>query len=89
MDFTRTEQCPFRDDQRTGRAFITPCCTSSVREFLVDGMLHLAQSVVGHGWPAPWQGSIDGINDTGTIVEADGTERAIRWRPREVDALRE
>ena len=78
---TRTPACPFPDEARTGRAFISPCCTASVREFLVDGQLWLAGSVAGHGWSAPWRGSIDDINDTGTIVRADGTECPIRWSP--------
>lgn len=77
----RTKEPPFSDACRTGRAFISPCCTASVREFLVEGVLYLASSVAGHGWSAPWPGSIDAINDTGTIVAADGTERRIRWTP--------
>ena len=68
-------------EARTGRAFISPCCTAFVREFLVDGQLWLAGSVIGHGWSAPCRGSIDDINDTGTVVEADGTERPVRWSP--------
>ena len=77
----RTPHPPFPDTARTGRAFISPCCTASVTEFLVDGQLWLAGSVAGHGWSQPWQGSVDDINDTGTMVEADGTERRIYWRP--------
>ena len=79
MDRTKTP--PFPDAARTGRAFISPCCRASVTEFLVDGQLRLAGSVAGHGWSQPWQGSVDDINDTGTLVEADGTERRIYWRP--------
>jgi hypothetical protein len=77
----RTQSPPFPDTARTGRAFITPCCTASVTEFLVDGQHWLANSVAGHGWSQPWAGSLDDINDTGTLVDADGTERPIRWRP--------
>lgn len=75
----RTTEAPFPDACLTGRAFITPCCTSSTREFYVDGVLHLASRVAGHGWSAPWPGRIEDINDTGTIVEND-SERPIRWR---------
>jgi hypothetical protein len=77
----RSKNAPFPEDTRTGRAFITPCCTASTTEFRVDGTLWLANSVAGHGWSKPWIGSIDDINDTGTIVDADGTERRIFWRP--------
>jgi len=49
-------------------------------EFLAGCTLHLASRVAGHGWPAAWPGRIEGINDDGTIVEADGTGRRIRWR---------
>jgi hypothetical protein len=77
----RTPHPPFPDTARTGRAFISPCCTASVTEFLVDGQLWLAGSVAGHGWSQPWQGSVDDINDTGTLVDADGSERRIYWRP--------
>ena len=76
----RTKNPPFPDDTRTGRAFISPCCTASVTEFLVNGQHWLASSVAGHGWSQPWLGSVDGINDTGTLVDADGTERRIYWR---------
>ena len=76
---TRTVEPPFPDTARTGRSFISPCCTASVAEFLVDGTLRLAGRVAGHGWSEPWHGSIDGINDTGTVVEADGTERRVFW----------
>jgi hypothetical protein len=48
---------------------------------MVDGKLWLAHSVAGHGWGTPWQGSVDDINDTGTKVDADGTERRVYWRP--------
>lgn len=48
----RTPEAPFPDACRTGRAFISPCCTAAVREFRVDGVLYLASSVVGHGWSA-------------------------------------
>ena len=71
---------PFPDACRTGRAFITPCCTASTREFLVDGVLYLASRVAGHGWWPARRGRIEDINDTGTLVEADGTERRVYWR---------
>ncbi len=77
----RTRTPPFPDAQRTGRIFISPCCTAGVHEFSVDGVLYLAGSVAGHGWSAPWLGCIDDINDTGTLVDADGSERPIRWSP--------
>ncbi len=76
----RTPEPPFPDACRTGRKFISPCCTASVCEFLADGTLHLASSVAGHGWSAAWSGCVEDINDDGTIVGADGTERRIRWR---------
>jgi len=76
----RTPEPPFPDPRRTGRKFISPCCTASVCEFLAHGTLHLVSSVAGHGWSAAWSGCIEDINDDGTIVEADGTERRIRWR---------
>ncbi len=76
----RNPNAPFPEVARTGRAFISPCCTAAVTEFLVGGTLWLADSAAGHGWGRPWQGSIDDINDTGTIVEADGTERRVFWR---------
>lgn len=79
MEFT--QKPPFPDVQRTGRAFITPCCTAETFEFRVDDSLWLAFQVAGHGWAAPRQGSIDDINDTGTKVDADGTERHVRWKP--------
>lgn len=76
----RTPEAPFPDACRTGRAFISPCCTASIREFMVDGTLYLASSVAGHGWSTPWQGRIEDINDTGTLIEKDGSERPIHWR---------
>lgn len=48
----RTPEPPFPDACRTGRKFITPCCTSSLHEFVADGTLHLASRVAGHGWSA-------------------------------------
>ena len=77
----RTPNPPFPDACRTGRAFISPCATASVREFKVDGQLWLAGRVAGHGWSTPWPGSIEEINDTGTRVEADGSDRQVFWRP--------
>ena len=76
----RTPKPPFPDSARTGRAFISPCCTAGIDEYLVDGILWLAGHVTGHGWAAPWQGRIEDINDTGTIVDADGRERRVFWR---------
>jgi len=52
-----------------------------VTEFLVAGQHWLASSIAGHGWSQPWPGTVDDINDTGTLVDADGTERPVRWRP--------
>lgn len=69
--------CP--DACRTGRRFISPCCTASTTEFLVDGVLHLALHVAGHGWWPARPDRIDDINDIGTLVEADGAERPVRW----------
>ena len=76
----RTPEAPFPAACRTGRAFISPCCTASVREFRRDGVLYLASSVAGHGWSTPWRGRIEDINDTGTIVGEDGSERRVCWR---------
>jgi len=76
----RTPEPPFPDACRTGRKFISLCCTASVSEFLADGTLHLASSVTGHGWSAAWPGRIEDIDDDGKIVGADETERRIRWR---------
>ncbi len=72
---------PFTDAQRTGRSFITPCCTAGTFEFRLDDVLWLASHVAGHGWSAPWRGSIDDINDTGTKVDADGAEHRVSWDP--------
>ena len=82
----RTPNPPFPDACRTGRAFISPCCTASVTEFLSGGQLCLASRVAGHGWSAPWPGCIEDINDTGTLVDADGSERPVFWRPGKEDA---
>ena len=76
----RTSEPPFPDACLTGRKFISPCCTASTCEFKAHGVLYLASRVAGHGWSAPWRGSIEDINDDGTTVEADGTERRIRWQ---------
>ena len=76
-----TQRPPFPETQRTGRAFIAPCCTAGTREYLVDGVLWLVFHVAGHGYAAPRPGSIDEINDAGTKVDADGTERRVRWKP--------
>lgn len=76
----RTKEPPFTDTTRTGRAFISPCCTAGVYEFLVDGTLWLAGTVAGHGWDKPRPGNIDEINDDGTKVYADGTECRVFWQ---------
>jgi hypothetical protein len=66
----------------TGRMYISPCCTAGVDEFqMPDGTLMLIGSVAGHGFGQPWAGSVDDINETGTIVGHDGIERAVVWRP--------
>lgn len=82
----RTADAPFPDAQRTGRAFITPCCTAATHEFLVGGVHWLASSVIGHGWSRPWRGQVEDIDDTGTLVDVDGSERPIRWRADREDA---
>lgn len=74
-----TEDAPFPDALRTGRAFITPCCTAITREFLVDGTPWLAFHVTCHGWKNPWLGRIEDINDTGTRLDVGGTERRVVW----------
>jgi len=43
-------------------------------------VLYLVFHVAGHGWFPARPGSIDSINDDGTIVEKNGKERRIRWR---------
>ena len=48
-------------------------------------MHHLAFCAAGHGWWPAHPGRIEGINDTGTLVEADGTERRVFWRPERED----
>jgi len=55
----------------TGRAFISPCCTSSIREFIKDGRVWLVGRVAGHGWNTPRLGLIDDINDTGILADGD------------------
>ena len=82
----RTPEAPFPDARLTGRAFIASCCTSSVREYMVDGVLCLASRVAGHGWSAPWPGRIEDVNDTGTLIEKDGSQRPIRWRADRAEA---
>ena len=77
----RTPDPPVPHACRTGRAFVFPCCTASIREFAVDGRLWLAISVAGHGWSPPWPGGIETVNHTGTLVEADGVERRGSWQP--------
>ena len=61
----------FPDTCRTGRMFVTPCCTAGVFKFRADSTHHLASHVAGHGWSAAWPGQIEGIDDNGTIVEAE------------------
>ena len=75
-----TRDPPFPDECRTGRAFITPCCTGKQTEYRVDGVLYLVFHVAGHGWFPARPGSIDQINDTGTIVDSSGQERRVYWR---------
>ncbi len=75
-----TRNPPFSDACRTGRLFITICCAASTHEFSVDGALCLAFHVEGHGWFGPRPGRIEDINDDGTLVDADGTERPVRWQ---------
>jgi hypothetical protein len=67
----------------TGRKYITPCCTAATVEYRDEsGALFLRCTVAGHGWTSDYfAGSVDEINDTGTIVEADGTERSVHWKP--------
>jgi hypothetical protein len=48
---------------------------------VLHGVLYLASRVAGHGWSAAWPGRIEDINDDGWVVDADGRERRIRWRP--------
>lgn len=75
-----TTVAPYASKYKTGRKFISPCCTASITEFLLpSGRTMLAGSVAGHGWSQPYAGTIDGINDTGTKVDADGAERACHW----------
>ena len=76
-----TRDPPFPDACRTGHKFISPCCTASQTEYLVDGVLHLASRIAGHGWFPARPGRIKDINDDGWVVEADGRERRIRWQP--------
>lgn len=76
-----TPEPPFPDTCRTGRAFITPCCTASQREYLVDGVLYLVFHVAGHGWFPARPGRIEDINDSGTLCDGAGNERRVYWRP--------
>ena len=78
--YDTTEDPPFPDACRTGRAFISLCCTAGTYEFCVDGTRYLSTSVAGHGWFAARPGRIEDINDTGTLVEAPGNERRVYWR---------
>lgn len=54
--------------------------TASTHEFLMDGAIHLASWVAGLGWFEPRSGCVEDINDDGTLADADGTERRLRWR---------
>lgn len=67
----------------TGRKYITPCCTAATVEYRDEsGALFLRCHVAGHGWTSDYfAGSVDEINDTGVIVEVDGTERSVFWKP--------
>ena len=71
---------PFPDACRTKRMFITPCCTASTHEFSIDNVLHRASRVAGYGWFEPRPGRVEDNDDDGTLVDADGTERRVRWR---------
>lgn len=66
----------------TGRLFISPCCTAASVEYADEnGKLYTRYRVAGHGWQSEYvAGSVDDINDTGTITEADGTERKVHFR---------
>lgn len=66
---------------RPTRSSRTPCRTAGTHEFLVDGEHHLAPRVAGHGWLPSDPGRIEYIDDTGTVVEADGTECRVSQRP--------
>jgi hypothetical protein len=68
--------------KETGRKFITPCCTASTIEYVDEsGHTWLRSQVVGHGWTSDYfRGAVDEINDGGTVVEADGSERRVYWR---------
>lgn len=46
----------------------------------MDGVLYLAFHATGYGWFFPSHGRIEDVNNTGTLVEADGTERRIQWQ---------
>lgn len=70
---------PFEQHQATGRKFITPCCTVSTHEYLVDATYYLVSHVAEYGWSKPWCGSLDDINETGTLVDAGGHERAVYY----------
>ncbi len=76
-----TPELPFPDACRTGRAFITPCCTAGTYEFLFEDVLYLSFHVAGHGWFPARPGRIEDINDTGTICDGTGNERRVYWRP--------
>lgn len=76
-----TPDPPFPGVLRTGRRPITPCRTASTHEFLVDGEHHFATRVAGHGWLPSDSGRVEFIDDTGSVVEADGTERRVCQRP--------
>ncbi len=78
----RTMDCPIDESLKTGRAYVSPCCTSSITEFLLaDGRTVLCGSISGHGWGEVRDGTIDDIYDAGTFVEADGTETYRPFNP--------
>lgn len=76
-----TPEPPFPDALRTGRRFITPCCTAATFEFSVGGVLLLATRVAGHGWFPAEPGRIESIGERGTFIEADGIEHRVPGRP--------
>jgi hypothetical protein len=73
---------PFPDEAMTGRKFVSPCCTSAVVEFLVDGELWVCGRVAGHSYSSPRKGSVDDINDDGYLCGPGNEERQVHWNPR-------
>lgn len=90
LDYERTEHNPLLDRGAvaTGWKYISPCCTASVEEFLLpDGSIWCIGSVAGHGFSKPWGGTIADINEYGTIVRPDGTERRCVYDPSKDEPL--